>query len=27
LQGDAGKSPLVQKKGQATVGLGAAYQF
>jgi MipA family protein len=27
LQGDAGKSPLVQKKGQATLILGAAYQF
>jgi MipA family protein len=27
LQGDAGKSPLVQKKGQASLGLGAAYEF
>jgi MipA family protein len=27
LRGDAGKSPLVQKKGQATVSLGAAYEF
>jgi MipA family protein len=27
LQGDAGKSPLVQKKGQASVILGATYQF
>jgi MipA family protein len=27
LHGDAGKSPLVQKKGQATVQLGVAYQF
>jgi MipA family protein len=27
LQGDAGKSPLVQKKGQTTVTVGAAYLF
>jgi MipA family protein len=27
LQGDAAKSPLVQKKGQATVIFGAAYEF
>jgi MipA family protein len=27
LQGDAAKSPLVQKKGQAAVQLGVAYQF